>query len=477
MHSTATAARPNVLYVVTDDETMRDMNPLTMPHTYADLISHGTTYTDSSTSYAYCCPSRASFQTGEYPQNHGTLGCDAPYGFQYFITHRKVGDTLPEWLRAAGYSTGFTGKYINGNEYVKAPIPRGWSEWHGFGPGTYDYAQQTEVIARNGKRVGTRVHHEYTTRTTGDITTRLVATLSQKRSPWFIEAAFVAPHYGDDHLTGSTYSVVSPGVDTPYRWTFANRAMPRTAAYNQADVSGMNSYMRSLPLISPTLQAQEQRAWQRRQEALRSVDDQVHRLYLELAAHGQLRNTAIVFTSDNGYDLGEHRHVQGKLTPYESSVNVPLVIRWPGYAAATTRRMPVQTEDVTATIAQLAHARTPATVDGISLLPSRADPSWQMNRAVLLRQWLTFPFEGTRTASYTYVHFLGGDRKVELYDHRVDPYETRNVADDPLYAGVVAELARVTALQVGCHGASCRVDTSAESMVSLASARADWAAR
>src|SRR4051794_30351987 len=128
------AARPNVLVVMTDDQTAEAMR--VMPQVRSLIGDQGTTFANSFVNFSFCCPSRSTFVTGQYAENHGI---EHDRGFDLL----ESTDTLPVWLQGAGYHTGFIGKYVNGYGFQDpTQIPPGWSEWYGALPddqAVYDY--------------------------------------------------------------------------------------------------------------------------------------------------------------------------------------------------------------------------------------------------------------------------------------------------------------------------------------------------
>src|SRR5262245_16038889 len=126
-------SRPNVLVIMTDDQTVEDMRVL--PKTRALLAAKGTSFANSFVAYPLCCPSRSTFLTGQYAHNHGVLGNVAPAGGYQRLDHSN---TLPVWLQEAGYFTAHLGKYLNDYGVDSPAPPAGWSRWFGLiDPTTY----------------------------------------------------------------------------------------------------------------------------------------------------------------------------------------------------------------------------------------------------------------------------------------------------------------------------------------------------
>ena len=190
-------------------------------------------------------------------------------------------------------------------------------------------------------------------------------------------------------------------------------------------------------------------------ESLLAVDRMVGRLIETLRRTGRLENTVVIFTSDNGFLLGQHG-LTGKNLPYEESVRVPLVIRGPGFPVGQTRDALVANIDLAPTISALAGAAPGLEMDGASLLPVASGARAFRDRAIGLELLdKKEQYTGIRTRRYVLVEYLHSS-SWELYDLRRDPYELRNAYGEPRYAPVVARLqARLRAL-ANCVGAACR---------------------
>jgi N-acetylglucosamine-6-sulfatase len=140
-HTTASTGnnangRPNIVVVMSDDQDVASMR--VMSNVQSLLASKGTTFPRSYVSYSLCCPSRATFLTGQYAHNHGVFGNVPPNGGYHKLNHTN---TVPIWLQKAGYYTGHVGKYLNGyGTPNQLEIPPGWSEWYAsFAPKYYGY--------------------------------------------------------------------------------------------------------------------------------------------------------------------------------------------------------------------------------------------------------------------------------------------------------------------------------------------------
>jgi arylsulfatase A-like enzyme len=498
-HSSAAAAvvRPNVVVIMADDMRVDDLR--WMPATRRLLGGQGVTFGNSFSPYPLCCPARASFLTGQYAHNHEVWSTRYPSGFHAFDDR----STLPVWLQDSGYLTGFVGKYLNG--YGSVPtrqgrasiryVPPGWTDWraavegmskaHPLFGSTYNYEDTT--LNRNGSLVGNE--GVYQTRLFTDHAAGMIDRFSGRSSPFFLYASYVAPHHGrprdpDDpprrieRKDGRLVEVRTPAVPAAARNRFDHR-ITRVPGYRRyEDVSQKPTFIRSLP----PLNRQERRAvlelTRQRADTLQVLDRQVARIIDALRANGELRNTVIVFTSDNGYLLGEHRIRQGKTLPYEPSLRVPLLMRGPGLPNGASRLAPVTSLDLAPTIAALAGVNPPRVVDGRSILPvARRDQGWLTGVVTETGSRRSLSGEenesgvgalgptavddederfslGLRTDRWLYVRHQSGD--VELYDMAADPQQLVNLADRRAYQRELRALRRQLARLRDCAGAECR---------------------
>jgi N-acetylglucosamine-6-sulfatase len=439
------SAGPNVVVIETDDQTVPDM--AAMPRTRALIGAEGTTFANSFVSLSECCPSRATFLTGQYAHNHGVLSIGPPLGG---FSRLHGSETLPVWLRRAGYRTALIGKYLNG--YQGTRVPPGWTDFEGllsrFTYRFFDYRMNVN---------GHIEHHGYAPRDfqTDLITRRSLRFIgSQRARPFFLWATYVAPHIGRPHDFTDPLGLNSAVPAERDGLAFLGAPLPRPPSFQEADVSDKPPAIRKRPPLKPwQLWALEQ-THRQRLASLVAVDEGVARIVAALRARGELSDTLLIFTSDNGFMLGEHRVLTGKILPYEPSIRVPLMMRGPGVPHGVRRDL-VWNGDLAPTILDAAGARPAFPLDGRSLL---APP--RPHRDIVLEgppgpHTNGLPrFLGLRTPRYKYVEYLGGAR--ELYDLRRDPDETRNLARAPATARLRANLRQRLARLAGCAGAACR---------------------
>ena len=448
----AANARPNVVVIETDDQTVSDL--ASMPRTRALFARDGVSFRQSFVSESQCCPSRATFLTGLYAHNHRVLSTTPPFGG---FTAFDPSETLAVWLRRAGYATALVGKYLNGyGRLVPTYVPPGWTEWHGLlGPSVYSFFGF--AINNNGH---TRTYPgEYETDVLTRLSARFIRTRAHSGRPFFLWTTYVAPHIGGPRQLiagGASTTVPSP----LFSGAFLGRSFPATPAFDEADVSDKPAAIARRRPLGPREIATLAAVWRLRQESLLSVDAGVGRLVAALRSEGVLRNTLLIFTSDNGYLIGEHRVRESKVLPYEPSIRVPLLLRGPGIPRGVTRSQLVWNGDLAPTILAVTGARAPWALDGQSLLPFARSRSQPGPNDILLegppqgRLDSTPRFTGLRTRHYTYVEYHDGER--ELYDLRRDPYELDNRARDATASPLLRRLGRRLARMRDCAGASCR---------------------
>jgi N-acetylglucosamine-6-sulfatase len=443
-------ARPNIVVIMTDDQTVADLR--VMPNVLRVFGELGTTFGNSVVSYSLCCPSRATFLTGRYSHNTGVTGNDLANG----LRNLDERNTLPVWLHAAGYRTLFVGKYLN--EYGRLEgktVPPGWDEWWG----AVKLAYYGHSLNHDGKIVqyGSKPS-DYQT----DVYTRLalgaVRHSAHTGHPFFLWLSYFAPHYGGPHEEGDPEYLHTPVPAPRHAGRFASEPLPMSPAFNEADVSDKPAAIRKNGLLNPVLIDQLTYLYRQRLESLLAVDEGVAALVRVLKEQQVFKKTVLIFTSDNGYLIGDHRIPAGKVLLYEPSIRVPLLLRGPGVPAGVTLQQSVANVDLAPTIAALAHAKPRLKEDGRSLVPLLTDPQRFWRRDVLLERGRDAQgqriYTAIRTDRYVYAEYDTGER--ELYDLQTDPYELESRHDDPAYADVEAELARRLALLRDCVGALCR---------------------
>ena len=445
----ADASPLNVVVIETDDQTADSL--WAMPIVDRLLVRRGVTFENSFVSFPLCCPSRATFLTGQYPHNHGVENNRPPQGGYEKL---RGDETLPVWLHRAGYRTMLVGKYLNGYG-MRDPheIPPGWTDWHGLvDPKTYYYYGFT-INDEGHTRAYAKKPANYQTDVLTGKAVRLLRSAASGERPFFLWTTYLAPHF--DFSSNARPPTPVPGPKD--LGSFAGQPAPRTPSFDEADVSDKPATIRQFRPLTERQRAGIRRLYQRELESLQAVDRGVGELIDTLRDTGELDSTLLVFTSDNGYLHGEHRVPLGKWLPYEPSIRVPLVIRGPGVPAGVRLGDLVSNQDLSPTILDAAGASAALPQDGVSLMPLLRGGALPA-RDLLIEGRYPFGSEpvryaGVRTKRWFYAEYTNGER--ELYDLGVDWDELSNVAGSPDYASVESDLAsRLSALRT-CSGASC----------------------
>lgn len=435
---------PNIVFILTDDQDMATL--ATMANVKALLRDEGMSFSHNYVSLSLCCPSRVSGLRGQYAHNSTIYKNSAPEGgFEGMYAKGLEQSTIATWLRTAGYRTAFFGKYLNGYPNTASPsyIPPGWNEWYSPNGGT-PYKAFNYTMNENGRTVSYgETAADYMT----DVLSAKAADFISRsvdqypNQPFFAYISTFAPH--------------SPATPAPrHESTYPGATAPRTASWNEPDVSDKPAWVQAQPLLTSDQIADIDRLYRRRLQSLLAVDELVGQIVATLQAKGQLANTYIVFTADNGYHQGQHRLDSGKMTAFEEDLLVPLVVRGPGVPRGSTSNYLTANVDYAPTFAEIAGASIPSFVDGRSLLPLLQGQSPAGWRQVLLlehkpdgnderlaaKAGIQEPddpfqtagdgpnitaFTGLRTADgLTYVEYDNGD--FELYDNATDPSQLRN---------------------------------------------------
>lgn len=483
-------SRPNVLFLLTDDLRLSDIS--VMPNLKKLLIDQGTSFSNYFVSVSLCCPSRTTTLRGQYAHNTGILtNGGSTGGFGTAHSSGIESSTTATWLHSAGYRTALIGKYLNGYPEGASDtyVPPGWDEWDSASRGGSAYSEFDYTLNENGKLV--QYGHEPEDYGTDVYTKKAVDFVTKAASddkPFFTYLAVYAPH--------------GPATPAPrHEGLFAGVKAPRTASYDEPDVSDKPQWVRDRPLLAPGEQQKIDDLYRKRLQSLQAVDDGIATLVHTLEENHQMDDTYFVFTSDNGFHLGQHRLPSGKQTAYEEDVHLPLIVRGPGVAAGRSQTAIVGNVDLAPTFADLAGASAPSFVDGRSLAPLLHGDGSGTRRAYLLehesksrkakgaaapdpttqepddpdqaatttahglagggstaarqkKQAVRIPaFRGLRTTRYTYVEYVTGEK--ELYDLRSDPNELDNIASKADKAVLDQLSQRLHGLR-SCQAADCR---------------------
>jgi N-acetylglucosamine-6-sulfatase len=463
----ATPAKPNIILIVTDDQDLLLGSLDFMPQVHDLLAAQGTTFSHAFVPLSLCCPSRASILTGRYAHNVQIYTNSLPDGgFARFHALGHEQETIGVAMQSAGYRTSILGKYLNDypNGVPPTYMPPGWDEWVVPSNGA-PYTEFNYTLNQNGNQ--TRFGHasrDYMTDILARRARRFIAKATADHAPFFLYLTPYAPH--KPCTPAPRHAALFPGVKAP-----------RTPSFNEADVSDKPRAVRDLPPLTAAQIAAIDHLYRLRLQSLQAVDEMVGSLVGLLESTGQLDNTYILFTSDNGFHMGQHRLFNSKYTPYEEDVRVPLIVRGPRVPAGQVVDALTENVDLAPTIAELAGATLPVKEDGRSLVPllTGGPPPADWRRQVLLEQFhFVDSQEGTgsvrepgdslkgqeyashlglRTAAFKFVAYATGEH--EYYDLVKDPFELQNLA-----SRIGPTLLRQLTDQVNalshCQGSVCR---------------------
>ena len=441
----AASDKPNIVFVLTDDLAMNLISH--MPHVRA-LQRAGTSLSKYYVVDSLCCPSRSAIFTGEYPHNNGVFtnrGKDG--GYEAYNRNGDPQKAFAVSLHAAGYRTGFMGKYLNAYR-VHDQTPPGWDEWDATGNGYPEYNYPLNVngtLHRYGHRPG-----DYLTDVLSQKAGAFIDSAATNRQPFMLEVATFAPHF--PYTAAPRYNRTDPRL-----------RYPRTPGFDKIPTDPP-PFLKGRPPLTTAQEADIDRAYRQRVRADLAVDDLIAHLQDRLRADGVAGNTYFVFSSDNGYHMGENRLLPGKQTAFDTDVHVPLILSGPGVPAGHTVSQLASNIDLGPTFLDLTGTAIPRTVDGVSLAPLwRGPPPAAWQQAVLVEHHgpnsaRSDPDRGNpatgnpptysavRTANSLYVRYADGEQ--EYYDTARDPYELHNLAR----RGIPAELPAALAALRTCRG-------------------------
>lgn len=387
----AAAQKPNILYILVDD--MEHELYQYMPKTKRLIEEQGVLFDQNFTSLSLCCPSRTTTLRGQYSHNTGIFTNVWPTGgFAKFHADGLENSTVATWLQRGGYRTGLIGKYLNGypnSEVGPLYIPPGWNYWWSPNGGT-PYAQYNYSVNFNGRTVSygnTAPDHFNDVATAQAVTFLRESANDPAKKPFFLFFTPTLPH--------------APATPPKrYKNMLLDVKLPRKPSFNEADISDKPRWLRKLPLLTEDEIARMQTLYVKRRQSMLALDDMVETLVNELQASGQLANTYVFFSSDNGWHQGEHRLPAGKSRLYEEDIRVPLSVRGPGIPAGRVIRKLSANVDLAPTFAALGGVAAPDFVDGRSLVPLFKGPApatWR--QALLLESHTGLAGEASELAS------------------------------------------------------------------------------
>jgi arylsulfatase A-like enzyme len=435
--------RPNILFVVVDDLRWDEFGAAGHPYLKTPNIDRlgreGASFTRAFHATPLCSPNRACLLTGQYTARH----CVYNNEDRSLLSHLLP--TFPRELQRSGYTTGLVGKWHMGND----PTPRpGFDYWVGF-PG-------------QGKIIDPELYEDGRLRkvpgyVTDLLTDRALGFIRRQRGaqrPYFLYLAHKAVHpdaiQRNDGSFDTAYGTHYIAADR-HRGRYKNEVFPRANIAKSAAQGVLGSVMVQRFLERKTSEAtvrefgdildpgMAEQSIRDRAEMILSVDEGLGSVLTEIEESGDIDNTVIVFTSDNGFFFGEHGLSVERRLPYEESIRAPLLVRYPpAIRAATVVDGLVSSIDIAPSILQFGGAKIGGQIQGISFLPllKTGGPRVARRPHVLIENYsddrpfpwvLDADYRAIRTDRHKLIHWVQHPEFDELYDLKEDPREERNV--------------------------------------------------
>jgi arylsulfatase A-like enzyme len=476
----ATHKRPNIIFIMSDDHAYQaisayDKRLLSTPN-IDRIAKSGILFTNASVTNSICAPSRATILTGKHSHLNGKVDNHFPFD--------TANTTFPQILQSNGYQTAMFGKLHFGN------TPKGFDQFKIL-PDQGNYYNPDFITKKEG-------NIKVTGYVTDIITDMTLDWLGKERSPdkpFLLMYLHKAPHrpwlMAERHLDEMTQKTfpepktlfddyagrTSPAKEaemnilTSMGWAGDNKIypaildslkIPEMRSDKQrfkADMGRLNpsqkaNFDRAYDRINaefkkayPSMTDQDKMRWkfQRYMQdylgTLRAVDENVGRLLDYLEANKLMENTIIVYTSDQGFYLGEHGWFDKRFV-YDESFKTPLMVSWPGHIQAGQRSDAlVQNLDFAQTFLDAAGVPAPADMQGQSLIPLMTGKSWK--RDAVYYHYYEYPAEhmvnrhyAIVTKKYKLIHYYFKAGEWELIDREKDPLELKNVYNEPAYASI-----------------------------------------
>lgn len=431
---------PNIIVVLVDD--MRWDEYGEGGHNYIKtpnidrVAKEGANFKNAFTTTPLCSPSRASFLTGQYAHTNGITDNLARNEQSHQL------ETFPKKLQESGYETAFVGKWHMGNDDSKRPGFDYWASLKGQGEAN------DPNLNVNGERIQTKGY------VTDVLTDHALTFINQKREkPFLLYLAHKALHPNliqrDD---GSSVDIGEGGFIPAER----HKGMYDSAVFKRRPNNGIPpldkpALMRKigdLPPLGPET-ATKEKTIRERAEMLMAVDESLGSLMMNLEEKGILDNTIIVFSSDHGYWYGEHGLDEERRLAYEEAIRIPLLIRYPSKIKAGLQpHEMVLSIDLAPTLLEMAGRKPHAGLQGVSLLPIFENNVSDWRKSILIEYYsdtvfprmLTTGYKAVRNERYKYIRYEDLQGMDELYDLETDPYELKNLINDPASAETLATM-------------------------------------
>ncbi|KAG0341032.1 hypothetical protein BG004_006175 [Podila humilis] len=465
--------KPNFLVFLTDDQDRRMHSLDHLPLVKKYLRDQGTEFTNYYTTTAMCCPSRVSLWSGQFAHNHNVTDESPPHGsYTKFVSQKLDQNWLPTWLQQAGYSNNYIGKFINGVSPNLKKAPKGFDKDHWeplVAPNIYTF--YSPIFATND---GPLEKHDgvYQTDIISDKSIQILDGLAQNNSnPFLFVISPTAPHDEVWVQPDGNVQFTPPVPAKRHEHLFKGAKAPRTPSFNPSKQDKV-SWLKDLPRLNATEIDTIDATFRARLQSLQATDELVERVIKRLEHNGQLENTYIVYTTDNGYHLGTHRMFAGKQTAYEEDTNIPFIIRGPGIAKNKKSNAVATHTHFPATVLKLAGLPVPDSLDAHSI-PVLENKSVygkdQSSEAFSVEFWSQAFMENSTarfdTNTYKSVRLIGNGYNLlytvwctgehEYYDLVKDPFQVKNIYKDTK-ASLLNRLDALLNVLRTCKGSTCR---------------------
>jgi arylsulfatase A-like enzyme len=431
--------RPNILYIMADDHAAHAISAygskVNKTPNIDRLARDGMRFTECFVTNSICTPSRAAILTGQYSHINGV---------PVFNPLDPKRPTLAKYLQAAGYHTGMIGKWHLGS------YPTGFDYWNILpGQGVYN---NPVFITPDGKGGEVRKKHDgYVTDVITDFSLDFLKG-RPKDKPFFLMCHHKAPHR--PWVPDPKYAKKWENVEVPEPETFNDDYKTRSDAAREATMRVDRDLNKTDLKKDPPegLNAEQLKKWKYQRymhdylACVDSIDDSVGRLLDYLDKNGLADNTIVVYTSDQGFFLGDHNWFDKRFM-YEESLTMPFLVRWPAKVkAGSVSDGMILNVDFAPTLLDAAGEKVPADMQGRSFLPLLRGEKPKDWRTSMYYRYYHYPQDhkvqphyGVRTEQYKLIYFNKIDQW-ELYDLKKDPHELKNLYADPARAETVKKL-------------------------------------
>ncbi|KAK3057873.1 hypothetical protein LTR09_000948 [Extremus antarcticus] len=389
--------KPNFIFIMTDDQDLHMNSIQYQPAVQKHFAEEGTFFSRHYCTISICCPSRVSLLTGRAAHNTNVTDVSLPYGgYPKFVSEGLNDKYLPVWLQEAGYETYYTGKLMNGHSTAtyNKPFAKGWTGTNYLiDPGTYIYYNSTTQRDQDEPRQNP---DDYSTDIIASSAIGFLDEASGSDKPFFLGVAPIAPHAETKHSEDGGVAFYDPVPAERHRDMFPDLQVPRTPNFNP-DVPSGGGFIKTLERQNDTVIGYNDQFYRARIQTLQAVDDLIESVMGWLHDHPDvLRNTYIIYTTDNGYHVGQHRLPPGKTCNLEEDVNIPFFVRGPGVQKGKIATYVTTHTDIVPTLFELAGIPLHKDFDGepIPVTTKMEDDAPRRSEHVNVEFWGPALFEG-----------------------------------------------------------------------------------